>query len=244
MQVRDRVQRAIRIIYPPRCLGCGGVVQSDFGLCGACWRDMWFIVRPFCDLCGAPLPGHRDMPNAPCDDCLTHQHPWTQGRAAIRYKDMGRKLVMGLKHGDRMDIVPFAAKWMARAGADLINSETIIAPIPLHRLRLLQRRYNQAALLAQALGQQVQTPVCPDLLWRRKHTPMLEDATVNTRFTLLSNAIIAHPKRVARMRNKRVILVDDVMTTGATLSVASLACLDAGAKEVCIITLARAVKDA
>ncbi|MCZ4352054.1 ComF family protein [Roseovarius aestuarii] len=233
------------MIYPPRCIVCGVLVDSDFGLCGPCWRDTPFISGAACNLCGVHLPAGPDADegNLHCDDCLNLPRPWTAGRAAVMYRDNGRKLVLALKHGDRHDVVRPAAIWMARAAQPLLRPDTLIAPVPLHWLRLLKRRYNQAALLARAVAQQVDHAWCPDLLIRPRHTPTLGIRGRDERFATLTGAIEVHPKRKHRLAGRHVLLVDDVMTSGATFTAAAEACLAVGAVDVSILVLARAGKE-
>lgn len=237
------LQTAIRLVYPPRCLTCSATVDSDFGLCGPCWRDTQFIGSNICDACGVPLMGEVSEMDAHCDDCMTTVRPWMHGRSAVLYKDNGRKLVLGLKHGDRHDAVRPAALWMAAAVKDILVPNMLIAPVPLHWTRLLKRRYNQSNLLAQALAKQVQLECCPDLLIRPTRTTSLDGLSRDARFETLQNAIKPHPKRRHKMAGRPVLLVDDVMTSGATLAAATEACLNAGAHHVCVVTLARVAKD-
>ncbi|WP_417726908.1 double zinc ribbon domain-containing protein [Roseovarius sp.] len=232
------------MVYPARCTLCGVVVDSDFGLCGPCWRDTPFISGLVCDTCGVPLPGEaHEMPEH-CDDCLRLARPWSQGRAAMRYHENGRKLVLLLKHGDRHDVVRPAGKWMARAAQPLLRPDTLIVPVPLHWMRMLSRRFNQSALLAQALGRETGLPCCPDLLIRPKRTQTLKGMGVEARHAMLADAIRLNPRHAARLKDRSILMVDDVMTSGATLSVAAQACFSAGAGDVSILTLARAAKDA
>ena len=236
-------QTAVSLVYPPRCLGCGGQVDSDFGLCGPCWRNTPFIGGTICDTCGTPLPGENLSGALKCDDCIIIPRPWAQGRAALIYKDNARRMVLALKHGDRQEIARPAARWMAKAIDDLPMDNMIIAPIPLHWMRLLQRRYNQSALLAQALAREIGLPVCPDLLQRQRRTQSLDGLTKEVRFTSVKGAMRAHPKRRHRLIGRPVLLVDDVLTSGATLASATDACLAAGSGPVYVVALARAVKD-
>ncbi len=233
---------AARLIYPPRCLCCGGLVERDHGLCGDCWRAMPFITGLVCDLCGVPLPGASEGIEH-CDECLSVERPWAQGRAAYEYRDTGRRLVLALKHGDRHDIVPSAAAWMARAVRPILRPGMVVVPIPLHFLRLLKRRFNQSALLAQALSRQTGLQCCPDALIRPTRTTPLEGKSRDQRFATLSGALTAHPGRRRWIDGRSVLLVDDVMTSGATLAAAAQACHDAGAAEVCVAVLARVAKD-
>ena len=236
-------QTAVSLIYPPRCLGCGGQVESDFGLCGTCWRDTAFIGGTICDSCGTPLPGQDDSGTLKCDECMTTPRPWAKGRAALIYKDNARRLVLALKHGDRQEIAQPAALWMSRVIDDLPKENLIVAPVPLHWMRLMKRRYNQSALLAQALARQTGLPVCPDLLQRQRRTQSLDGLTREVRFTSVKGAMRVHPRRRHRLIGRPVLLVDDVMTSGATLSSAADACLAAGSGPVYVVALARAVRN-
>ena len=236
------LQTLMRMVYPPRCLTCGDMVDSDFGLCGPCWRDTPFIGGVVCDLCGTPLPGGQAGELAHCDDCLTIARPWDKGRAALLYDGNGRRLVLALKHGDRHDIAQPAARWMAQAARQITQPGTLLAPVPLHWSRMVARRFNQSALLAQALARETGLGCCPDLLHRARRTLSLEGKSRDQRFAILSGAITLHPKRSDLVRDRPVLLVDDVMTSGATLAACAEACLTAGAAQVSVIVLARVAK--
>ena len=236
------VQRTLAIIYPPRCLGCGGLVENTMGLCGACWRDTSFIAGLACVKCGTPLPGESDTGEI-CDDCLRISRPWDAGRSVFQYSGTGRKLVLALKHGDRHDIVEPAAVWMARAARSLLKSDTLIVPVPLHPWRLLKRRYNQSALLAKALARHTGHQFCGDALMRVRHTDSLDGKNRDARFATLSNAITANPKRAELIKGRNVLIVDDVMTSGATFAAATEACFEAKASQVRVVALARVGKD-
>lgn len=240
----QRIQTAVQLIYPPRCLGCGDLTEQDFGLCGQCWRDTPFIGGVVCESCGVPLPGEADGHRIECDDCMKAPRPWRDGRAALLYDGKARSLILALKHGDRPELAKPAARWMAQAGRDLFRDDMLVAPVPLHWSRLLKRRYNQSALLAQHLGRQTGLDVCPDLLVRRVRTPVLDGKTAAERAETLSDAIVAHPKRGHRMQGRDVLLVDDVMTSGATLGACARVCLAAGANHIFVLALARVAKDA
>lgn len=235
------LQMAVRLVYPPRCTLCGAPVADDFGLCGPCWRDTPFITGLVCDLCGIPLPGESSA-EVHCDECLSIARPWSRGRAALRYEANGRRLVLALKHGDRHDAARPAGKWLARAAAPLLAPGTIISPVPLHWMRLLSRRFNQSALLARALARETGLAFVPDLLIRHRQTQSLKGLDRAARHATLDGAIRANPRHLATLRGARLILVDDVMTSGATLSAATQAAQAAGAEDVCILALARAEK--
>lgn len=238
-----QVQTAVSLIYPPRCLTCGDLVEAGGGLCGPCWRETPFITGTVCASCGVPLPGEDDGHRSDCDDCLAVPRPWDAGRAALVYSGNARRLVLALKHGDRSDIAAPAARWMAQAGAPLLQGTPLIAPVPLHWTRLIRRRFNQSALLAQALGRLTGLEACPDLLVRRCRTPVLDGNSREARFRTMADTLAPHPRRAGRARGRGVLLVDDVMTSGATLAAAALACRKAGAAEVRVLVLARVTKD-
>lgn len=238
------MQAALHVIWPPQCISCGAPVTTDFGLCGPCWRQTPFVSGLVCDLCGTPLPGEDPGHPVQCDDCLTIARPWTQGRAALLYKDNGRQIVLSLKHGDRLDLARPAAAWLARSAAPMLLPGTIVAPVPLHWRRLVMRRYNQSALLSKGLARLAGLQHCPDLLQRRRATPSQEGRSRDDRFANLSGALSLHPRHRVKVKDRPVLLVDDVMTSGATLAAAAEACLAAGATRVSVAVLARVAKDA
>lgn len=238
------MQSALRLLFPPQCISCGALVDSDFGLCGACWRETPFIAGLVCDRCGTPLPGEDAGRAELCDDCLGLSRPWGRGRAVMAYRDNGRKLVLALKHADRTDLARPAAAWLARAAAPILRPDALAVPVPLHRLRLLRRRFNQAALLAAGLARTAGLDHCPDLLLRTRRTASQEGRSREARFANLAGAIRVNPRRAGRIAGRPALLVDDVMTSGATLAAAAEALIAAGATGVDVLVLARVAKDA
>lgn len=218
-------------------------MTSDFALCPDCWRQTPFVSGLVCDLCGTPLPGADPGHAVQCDDCLRIARPWSRGRAAMLYADNARQMVLALKHGDRQDLAPPAARWLFRAAQPMLEPDMVVAPVPLHWLRLLRRRYNQSALLSGGLARLAGLAHCPDLLQRTHRTPTQDGRSRDARFANLQGAIRVHPRRAARLADRAVLLVDDVMTSGATLAAASEACLAAGAAHVAVVVLARVTKD-
>lgn len=236
------IQTLVRSVFPSECLVCREQVAGDEGLCGPCWRNVHFTSGMVCDGCGLPLSGESETGDL-CDECLRVARPWQQGRAALLYEGAGRAMVLALKHSDRHDIAGPAGQWMARAVQDIVRDDTLVAPVPLHWTRQLKRRYNQSDLLAQSLAQALQRPYRADLLKRVKATPCLDGKTLAERFDTLRGAISIAPKRAPQIAGRHVLLVDDVMTSGATLAACTEACLASRAREVCVVTLARVAKD-
>ncbi|MCE0506347.1 double zinc ribbon domain-containing protein [Roseivivax sp. GX 12232] len=237
------MQTARDLIFPPRCLACGGLTAPEGALCGPCWRETPFVTGLSCGLCGLPLPGEGG-PGARCDDCLRITRPWAAGRAALLYRGRARELVLQLKHADRHDIAPAAGAWMARAGAPILSQDCLLVPIPLHPLRLIRRRYNQSALLAGALARETGLTAAPRALRRHRATPSLDGLRRDDRFSAVTGSISVTPGQGNVVSGRDVVLVDDVLTSGATFAAATTALLAAGAQRVCVLALARVAKDA
>lgn len=236
------LQGALQLLYPPQCISCSQPVQSDFGLCADCWREAPFISGLVCDHCGLPLPGQDAAERALCDDCLTIGRPWERGRAALMYAENGRRLVLALKHGDRMDLARPAAGWMLKAAQPILKPRMLVVPVPLHWMRLFRRRFNQAALLSRNIAKAAGLEDCPDALVRRRSTGNQDGKTREARFANLVNAFVVPKSRESRVRDRDVLLVDDVMTSGATFAAATDALFAAGACSVSVVGLARVAK--
>ncbi|CAO3376816.1 ComF family protein [Azospirillum argentinense] len=228
-------------LLPPRCLCCGGAVDRQGGLCAPCWSGLTFIAPPACACCGTPFDFALEGEPL-CGACIAEPPLFARARAVLAYDDGSRPLVLGFKHGDRIHAAGAYGAWMARAGAELLADADLLAPVPLHRLRLFRRRYNQAALLAQAAGRQAGRPVIPDLLVRRRSTPSQGGLDRSGRRRNVKGAFAVRPGLESRVAGKRIVLVDDVLTTGATLSECARVLLRAGAERVDALTLARVVK--
>jgi ComF family protein len=242
------MQSMLHTVFPPECLSCADRVEDPFAICGTCWADTPFILGAACDLCGTGLPGQTrdDQDVLTCTECETVARPWDRGRAVFGYEGVGRKLVLAMKHGDRADIARAAGPWLAHAGADLFDDDPIIVPIPLHWRRLARRRFNQSALLAWALVRHTPKPleVEPMALLRVRPTPTQEGRDHDARYQNVDEAMIAHPRRGRAMAGRSVVLIDDVMTSGATFAAATAACRSAGAEKVSVLALARVGRDA
>jgi predicted amidophosphoribosyltransferase len=238
------LQSASALLFDTTCIACGETVDGPDSLCGPCWRDTRFIRGLVCDLCGTPLPGEDDGRAEYCDDCLTIARPWARGRAALLYAGTGRSLVLALKHADRPDLAPVLGRWLAAAAAPILGPGSLVLPVPLHRFRLLRRRYNQAAELARVVAWVHGIPCCPDGLRRSRRTPSQDGRDRDQRFANLAGALTVPPARRDRIAGRDVLLVDDVMTSGATFAAAAEACHAAGASSVSVLALARVAKDA
>ncbi|AGT10024.1 competence protein F [Paracoccus aminophilus JCM 7686] len=238
---------ALQLVFPPQCMGCGDSVISDGALCPVCWRDTQFITGTACDRCGVPLPSTgapEENLALSCDDCLSYARPWQQGRAALGYHGTGKRLVMMLKHGDRLDMAPNLGDWLAEAAAPLVAEGMLVVPVPLHLRRLAKRKYNQAALLAERVARQHQLRHVPTLLARSRHAPPQDRRNFSERFANQAGTFTVPARHRALLRGRPILLIDDVMASGATLSAAA-ECLRAHESgPVSVAVLARALKDA
>jgi ComF family protein len=237
------LQGALQLLYPPQCISCQAPVQSDFGLCAGCWRETPFLSGLVCDQCGVSLPGQDAEERALCDDCMTIARPWDRGRAALMYRDNGRRLVLALKHGDRMDLARPTSNWMLKAAQPILQPEMLAIPVPLHWTRLFRRRFNQAALLSRAIAKAAKLDHCPDALIRTRTTGSQEGKTRDARFANLVGAFRVPKSREKRVEARDILLVDDVMTSGATFAAATESLFAAGARSVSVLALARVAKD-
>lgn len=237
-----RMQRALSLIYPDQCVLCRSLVDRPGSLCGACWSDTPFLMGLVCDLCGAAVQGEADGFAVHCDDCLVLPRPWAAGRAALSYRGAARRLVLALKHGDRMDLAVPAAQWMLTAGQQILGKAPVLVPVPIHWSRRLKRRYNQSAVLARAMSQMSGHTLAADALRRLRRTPPQDGMSVDARFANMADALDADPVKGKVLRGRDVCLIDDVMTSGATLAAAAEACHNAGATRVSVLVLARVEK--
>ncbi|NJS39170.1 MAG: ComF family protein [Rhodobacteraceae bacterium] len=238
------MQAALHVLYPPQCISCAAPVTSDFGLCSDCWRETPFIGGLVCDQCGVLLPGSDTGERVICDDCMTIARPWGQGRSALMYRDNGRSLVLALKHGDRMDLARPAGGWMLKAARPILQPGMLVVPVPLHWFRLIRRKYNQAALLSKGVAKAAGLDHCPDALIRHRPTGTQEGRTRDGRFANLVGAFSVPPRRAALIEDRDILVVDDVMTSGATFAAATEALFAAKARSVSVLSLARVAKDA
>ena len=234
-------------VLPPLCLGCNEIVEASGALCAGCWQGFAFIAPPQCACCGDPFAEHIGD-EALCAGCLARRPKFRRARAALAYDTHSRRLVLPFKHGDRTDIARSCGGWMARAGSELLAEADLIAPVPLHWRRLLTRRYNQAVLLARAVfraqPEQVSARLAPDLLRRHRWTGSQAGLRAKERRRNVREAFEVHPRWAAGVVGKTVLLVDDVLTTGATAEACARVLQRGGARHVDVLTLARVVRPA
>ncbi len=241
-RLSGRVSRTVLdAVLPPRCLKCGDILSTAQGLCPDCWRKLSWLAAPCCAACGQPFPFDAGEGSL-CGACLQKRPAYDRARAVLRYDDESRDLVIGLKHADRTESVPVLAGWMARAGATLLESAELIVPIPLHWTRLASRRFNQAGLLAQAIGRSAGLPVQPQALTRRRATRSQGHLGRLARFRNVKGAIAVAERYATAVSNRRILLVDDVITTGATVESAAKVLISAGARNVDVLALAKVVR--
>lgn len=233
-------------VLPPVCLSCNAMVGQGGGLCAACWARIDWLGPPACACCGLPFahdPGSDGGGDGVlCGACIRRRPAFDRARAAFAYDEASRGLVLAFKHADRTQAAPEFGAWLARAGAALLPEADLLVPVPLHWTRLLTRRYNQSALLALALGRIAGRPVAPDLLRRVRRTPSQQGLDRSGRQRNVHRAFRIAPRSAHRLAGARVLLVDDVFTTGATLEECARALLAAGAEAVDALTLARVVR--
>jgi ComF family protein len=210
-------------------------------LCQACWPDAHFIAGSVCDACGVPIKGEAEEEDL-CETCYASPPAWKKGRAVGLYEGPLRRMTLALKHGDRQDIAKHMARWMLGVGDHLISPETTIVPVPLHWTRMLRRKFNQSVLIAEAIAAERAVRHVPDALKRIRMTKPQKNMTRTERYDNQRGALQAHPNRVDQIKGKPILLIDDVMTTGATLSACAEACFDAGAASVNVLVFARVAR--
>jgi ComF family protein len=221
-------------------VACGALTDRLHALCGSCWRALTFLAPPWCDCCGkpfdtAPFPAGGNS-KALCGACLARPPAYDSARAALAYDEASRSLILAFKHGDRTDAGPALARLMGRVCEFPVD---LAVPVPLTRWRLWRRRYNQAALLAATLARDLSVEVVPGALVRRPGTPRQAGLDAAARRRNVAGSIAVDPAVKPRINGARVMLVDDVYTTGATVDVAAKALRKTGAQAVHVVTLAR-----
>jgi ComF family protein len=236
---KNVVTAVLDVLFPPLCLGCRGPV-GEAGYCAPCWSALTFLEGPGCACCGLPFAVALDGETL-CAACLTQPPAFDKARAIMAYDDKSRAAILALKHADRLDLVPGFSRWLGRTGRNLLVDSDLIVPVPLHRLRLWRRRYNQSAELARRLAQEWKRVYEPFALTRSR--PTASQGTMASAKARRRNVMGAFQvPDPAKVKGKRVLLLDDVMTTGATVQACARALKRAGAQRVHVLVLARVVK--
>lgn len=235
------LRKGLDFILPPLCFSCRGAVETQGGLCVACWSTLRFITRPHCEVCGYPFP-HQMPGGMLCASCHRKKPVYDRALAAIAYNPASRPLILSFKYGERTEGLKTMARWLKSAGADLLPETGLIIPVPLHPRRLWQRRFNQSALLALALAEATGKAVDVLALSRKKNTRSQGGLNRTQRHRNVRAAFQVPGNKVERIRGRHILLVDDVLTTGATAENCARALKKAGADKVFVLTLARVVE--
>jgi ComF family protein len=235
---RATLKLALNGVLPPLCASCRSPLADPGALCPACWARVSFIAPPWCERLGIPFvydpgPGVLSM------EAIADPPSYGRARAAVCYDDVARDLVHRLKYGDRLDLAPAMGRWMARAGRELLDDAD--APVPLHWRRLWGRRFNQAAALAKAAASDKKIPILVMALKRRRATAQQVGLSRSARAVNVQGAFAVTPEGKAEIHGKRLVLVDDVLTSGATVDACARALLRAGASNVDVLIFARVV---
>jgi ComF family protein len=234
---RRAAGHAVDLLLPPTALDDSDRPQT-LGLSVRSWERIEFLEAPVCDGCGAPFPYDLGA-GALCAACMAKPRTFARARAACLYDEHSRDLILKLKHADRTDLAGLFARWLARAAADLIEAGDVVVPVPLHRGRLFSRRYNQAAEIARPLARLTGLKYRPDVLVRARDTGTQGGKSSRGRRMNVKGAFRVPDARASQIEGRRVLLIDDVLTTGATAEACAKALLAAGASAVDLAVVAR-----
>ncbi len=237
--LRTTLGLALDVALPQLCAACREPVRGA-GLCPACWSKLAFIAPPYCERLGIPFP-FDGGPGLLSMEAIADPPAYDRARAAVRYEEVARTLVHALKYGDRLDLAPIMGRWMAHAGRHLLADADALVPVPLHWRRLWARRFNQSALLAEIIAAASDRSVVHGALKRVKATPQQVGLGRSERAQNVQGAFGVAADGKAQVIGRRLVLVDDVLTSGATVDACARALLRAGAEAVDVLVFARVV---
>lgn len=226
------------LVLPSSCLACERTVNVQGVVCAECWPDLRFIERPFCSVLGSPFTYDLGE-NALSARAIANPPPFDRARSVVLYDDIARKLVQGLKFGDRTDLAPWMAKWMVRHDDGLLQDGALVVPVPLHRFRLFQRRFNQSAELARTIAKDSGLRYAPEALVRIRSTKQQVGLGQKERAKNVQGAFRVPTEEAPLLKGRHVVLIDDVFTTGATLEACTRALRRAGVSKIDCLTFAR-----
>lgn len=227
-------------LYPPVCLHCEAAIADADALCAKCFGQLRPITAPLCPRLGIPFDVAIG-PDAISAEAIADPPPFDRSRSAVLYNEVARKLVSRLKYGDRPELARFCARLMAAAGHELWEKGPVLVPVPLHRFRQFERRYNQSTELARALGKITGLQVDPLLVSRVKRTKQQVGLTADQRQRNVAGAFAARPDALGRLAGRGVVIVDDVITTGSTVNAVTRALNKSGVGQIDVISFARVV---
>lgn len=234
--------RLVDTVLPPRCVACTEPIERHDGLCAGCWAGVDFIQPPICDRLGIPLPFQVDDDGSSVSaKALADPPEFGRARAVARYSGVMRDLVHDLKYRDRHEGMALFTSWLANAGVELLSQADLLVPVPLHSSRLWRRRFNQSAMLAKSLGRDAGIPSDPFMLTRTKRTKSQVGLTAKRRARNVAGAFAVDKNRAELIGGRAIVLIDDVITTGATANACARALRRAGARSVDVLALARSV---
>ncbi|MGB7369801.1 ComF family protein [Erythrobacter sp.] len=238
--IAEGLRPVVDLVYPPRCPLCGDAIAAQGALCVECWNALELPSEPGCASCQRPLAEPADR-SAICFACTAEPPRHSGIHAASVYNDASRKLVLTYKHGGKIALAPLLGRLVAGRLPAAAENPPLLVPVPLHRWRLWQRGFNQAALLAREIAKTGKGDLLVDALQRHRPTPSLGGLGREAREKVLSGAVRVRPSAQGMLSGRDVVLVDDVLTSGATAKACTAALLDAGAKSVRIACFARVV---
>ena len=245
------LHKCLDFLLPATCINCFQKTQDSEGLCGQCWKKIDFITPPFCSQCGKPLPfcnQSNDKSDLVCGSCLKTSKIYHQARSVTIYNSICKDLIYKFKYGDQPELARFFAQWFMRVDPSWIMQFDVLAPIPLHYFRQVKRHYNQSIELLKAFQEKWphhnrdhDLNIIYDLLKRHKYTHYQGRLSAEQRFKNMKGAFVINKKYINTIKGKKVLLIDDIFTTGATIESAARTLIQEGdVSEVSLLTVARA----